>query len=237
MPAGASSGASAADSGAIVVHRFRAVLTGAVLALAVLVGVLAAPAVASAERYSAPLGTAIGDLRGAAEVRDGYDRDLFKHWVDADGDGCDTRDEVLLAESLDPVTVGSSCSLSGGRWYSYYDRRTWTDSGRIDIDHLVPLAEAWDSGARTWTARTRERYANDLGDGRTLVGVTDSVNQSKGDQDPAEWMPQHGTCRYVRQWVAVKHRWRLGVDRAERRALRSLAAGCGTARITVTLAR
>lgn len=218
-------------------HRLLAALPGAVLALTVMVGAVAVPAVASAESYSAPLGTAISDLRGAGEVRDGYDRDLFRHWVDADGDGCDTRDEVLIAESLDEVTVGSSCSLSGGRWFSSYDRRTWTDSGRIDIDHLVPLAEAWDSGARTWTARTRERYANDLGDSRTLIGVTDSVNQSKGDRDPAEWMPTFGVCRYVRQWVAVKHRWRLSVDRPERRALRSLSSGCGHARITVTLAR
>ena len=225
-----------------MVHRLVTLLPGAVLALAVVTGVLAVPAVASpaaarAGSYSAPLGTAISELRGAGEVRDGYDRDLFRHWVDADGDGCDTRDEVLIAESLDPVTVGSSCSLDGGRWYSSYDRRTWSASGRIDIDHLVPLAEAWDSGARTWTARTRERYANDLGDARTLIGVTDSVNQSKGDRDPAEWMPTYGTCRYVRQWVAVKHRWRLSVDRPERRALRSLSSGCGKARITVTLAR
>ena len=207
------------------------------LAVAVATSVLAAPAAASAQRYSAPLTTAIGDLRGSAEVRDGYDRDLFRHWVDADGDGCDTRDEVLIAESRTDVTVGGGCSISGGSWYSYYDRRTWTDSGRVDIDHLVPLAEAWDSGARGWTARTRQRYANDLGDARSLVGVTDSVNQSKADQDPGEWMPAFGTCRYLRQWVAVKHRWRLAVDRPERRALRSLASDCRNATVTVTLAR
>jgi hypothetical protein len=218
-------------------RRAPGALRALLLALLVAAGVLAVPAAASAEQYSQPLTTAIGDLRGAGEVRDGYERDLFKHWVDADGDGCDTRDEVLVAESRSDVTVDDSCTISGGRWFSYYDRRTWTDSGRIDIDHLVPLAEAWDSGARGWTARTRERYANDLGDSRSLVGVTDSVNQSKGDQGPDEWMPEHGTCRYVRQWVAVKHRWRLSVNRPERRALRSLAAGCRNATITVTLAR
>ena len=219
----------------LVVRSIPALAAGLFAGLLV-AGPTSAPAHA-AETYSAPLQTAISGLPVATEVRTGYTRDQFRHWVDADGDGCDTRDEVLIAESLDPVTVGSSCSLSGGRWYSYYDRRTWTDRGRIDIDHLVPLAEAWDSGARTWTAGTRERYANDLGDPRTLIGVTDSVNQSKGDQDPAEWTPQYGTCRYVRQWVAVKHRWRLSVNRAERRTLRSLSSGCGNARITVTLAR
>lgn len=215
------------------VLRVRALL----VAVVALTGVLTVPAAASAEQYSAPLTTAIDDLRGASEVRDGYDRDLFRHWVDADGDGCDTRDEVLIAESRTTVTVGDSCAISGGQWYSYYDQRTWTDSGRVDIDHLVPLAEAWDSGARRWTARARQRYANDLGDARSLIGVTDSVNQSKSDQDPAEWMPEHGTCRYVREWVAVKHRWGLTADRPERRALRALASDCRDATITVTLAR
>ena len=76
---------------------------------------------AAADTYSAPLTTATSDLPVASEVRSGYDRDLFPHWVDADGDGCDTRREVLISEADDPVTVGSGCSLSGGRWYSYYD--------------------------------------------------------------------------------------------------------------------
>ncbi|MFC4783522.1 HNH endonuclease family protein [Nocardioides sp. MAHUQ-72] len=201
------------------------------------VGGLAVPAAASADSYSAPLRRAVSDLRVASEVRTGYDRDLFPHWVDADGDGCSTRNEVLIAEADDPVTVGAGCSLSGGRWFSYYDRVSWTDTGRIDIDHMVPLAEAWDSGARRWRTKIRQAYANDLGDGRTLVGVTDSVNQSKGDQDPAEWMPDFGTCRYVREWVAVKHRWRLSVDRGEKAALASLAADCTNTTITVELAR
>jgi len=190
----------------------------------------------AADTYSAPLTTAISDLPVASEVRTGYDRDLFPHWVDADGDGCDTRREVLISEADDPVTVGSSCSLSGGRWFSYYDRVSWTDSGRIDIDHVVPLAEAWDSGARNWTATQRQSYANDLGDYRTLVGVTDSVNQSKGDQDPAEWMPTYDKCRYIREWVAVKIRWRLSVDSGEGAALQSLSSGCANSTITVTRA-
>jgi hypothetical protein len=181
--------------------------------------------------------TAISDLAVATEVRTGYDRDLFPHWIDADGDGCSTRNEVLIAEADDPVTVGSGCSLSGGRWFSYYDRVSWTNTSDVDIDHMVPLAEAWDSGARTWSTSTRQAYANDLGDYRSLVGVTDNVNQSKGDQDPTTWMPQYDTCRYLREWVAVKHRWRLSVDSAERSALQSLASGCTNTTITVTLAR
>jgi len=217
-------------------HMVRRVLP-ACLALGLLLGVVALPAAASAATYSARLERAITDLRVRTEVRTGYSRDLFTHWIDADGDGCSTRDEVLIAEADDPVTVGDGCDLSGGRWFSYYDRVSWTDAGRIDIDHLVPLAEAWDSGARGWKTRTRTAFANDLGDGRSLVGVTDSVNQSKADRDPAEWLPDYGTCRYVREWVAVKHRWRLSVDSGEKSALQSLASGCTNTTITVTRAR
>ena len=208
-------------------------LSGLVLAAAV----VSIPEAAHADTYSAPLRTAISDLRTATEVRTGYDRDLFPHWIDADGDGCSTRNEVLISEADDPVTVGPGCSLSGGRWFSYYDRRSWTNTGRIDIDHMVPLAEAWDSGARTWATATRRRYANDLGDTRALVGVTDSVNQAKGDQDVAQWLPQFSKCRYLREWVAVKHRWRLNVNTAEKSAMASLAATCTNSTITVTLAR
>ncbi len=202
-----------------------------------LAGLLAGPSAPADDGYSAPLQTAVSELRVAAEVRTGYDRDLFRHWIDADGDGCSTREEVLVAESRTTVGVGSGCSLSGGRWYSYYDALTWTDPSDVDIDHLVPLAEAWDSGARSWRVSMRQAFANDLGDRRSLVGVTDNVNQSKADRDPAEWLPARERCRYVREWVAVKHRWRLSVDRPEKRSLRSLASGCRNTRITVTRAR
>ena len=214
-----------------MIRRLTLLVAGIIAAT----GLVASPAYA--ESYSAPLMTAISDLPTASEVRTGYDRDLFPHWVDADGDGCHSRNEVLIAEADDPPTVGSGCSLSGGRWYSYYDRVSWTNPSDVDIDHMVPLAEAWDSGARTWSTATRQSFANDLGDYRTLVGVTDNVNQSKGDQDIAEWLPQYDQCRYLREYVAVKHRWGLSVDSAERSAMSSLGSGCTNTTITVTLAR
>ena len=144
---------------------------------------------------------------------------------------------MLIAEARTKPKVGSRCALSGGSWVSYYDRRTWTDRGRIDIDHMVPLAEAWDSGASRWSAATRTAYANDLGDPRALVGVTDSVNQAKSDRDPREWLPAYDRCRYVREWTAVKVRWRLTVDSREKAALGRLAAGCPAVVLTVTRAR
>ena len=192
--------------------------------LALACGLVAVPTAAQAATYSAPFTTAISDLPVATESRTGYSRDLFPHWVDADGDGCSTRNEVLIAEADDPVTVGSGCSLSGGRWFSYYDRVSWTDPGRIDIDHMVPLAEAWDSGAGSWTTAVRQSYANDLGDSRSLVGVTDSVNQAKGDQDPNEWMP---TVRQVPLPARVGRREApLAADRGQRREERAPVALC-----------
>lgn len=191
---------------------------------------------AYAETVSQPLRTAVAGLPVATEVRTGYDRDLFTHWIDADGDGCNTRYEVLIAEAVTAPTVGSGCTLTGGRWYSYYDQAYWTAPSDLDIDHFVPLAEAWDSGARNWTSTQRRSFANDLGDYRALVAVTDNVNQSKSDQDPAEWLPTYSRCRYVNEWVAVKLRWRLTVNTAEKNALTSLAAGCSNVTITVTRA-
>jgi hypothetical protein len=169
------------------------------------------------------LRTAARQLPVRTETRTGYDRDKFRLWVDADADCRDTRDEVLAAESRVRVR---GCDITRGRWLSYYDGLTWSSSGDVDIDHLVALAEAWDSGARRWDSDTRERYANDLADRRALVAVTDNVNQSKSDQDISEWLPQRSRCRYLREWVAVKTRWSLAADRREARVTRRLAGGC-----------
>lgn len=187
--------------------------------------------------YDARLVEAVRDLVVRRERREGYDRELFKHWVDADDDGCDTRDEVLLAEAVREPTVGDGCTLSGGRWRSWYDGARWSDTTDLDVDHVVALAEAWDSGAHRWSATVREQFANDLGDPRSLVAVTDEVNASKSDRDVREWLPDRRVCRYARDWVVVKLRWRLTVDRLEVRALRALAADCGDRRVRLTRAR
>ncbi len=170
------------------------------------------------------------------EVRSGYDRDLFVHWI-SQGEGCDTRDSVLIAEARRDPDVGVDCDLTGGRWFSYYDGVRVDDPSSLDIDHMVPLAEAWDSGARVWSDRRRQRFANDLGDRRSLVAVTASSNRAKSDQDPREWLPQQRVCRYVKEWLAVKLRWSLTVDRPERRALLSAAQGCPDRTLRVRMAR
>lgn len=219
--------------------RLRSYLTIAVAAglagAASVIGFSANPA--SAETITVPLRTAVADLPVADEQRDGYDRDLFPHWIDADGDGCNTRYEVLIDEATSPPTVGDGCKLTGGQWYSYFDDETVDSASDISIDHFVPLAEAWDSGAHSWTTDKRRDFANDLGDDRALAGVTASSNSSKGDKDPAEWLPPNTseTCRYVGEWVAVKTRWGLTVDDAEKAALTDLAADCPNEELTIEI--
>lgn len=171
----------------------------------------------------------LAKIRILPEYTVGYDRDLFPHWKDLDGDGCDTRKEVLIAESRTTATVGSSCAVTSGSWYSPYDGATWTDPSDVDIDHVVALNEAWQSGAYAWSTQQRTNYANDLTDDRTLIAVTDSVNQSKSDKDPTQWLPPLASyrCTYLAHWVSVKARWSLAMDEAEHRVVASALAGCG----------
>lgn len=181
----------------------------------------------------------LGKLGVAAESASStYNRDRFKHWTDADRDCQDTRAEVLITETKAPVkyTATKRCTVSTGQWYSYYDGATWTKASDVDIDHLVALKEAWESGARSWTADQRTKYANDLGFGATLIAVTDNVNSSKGDRDPAQWLPPRtaARCTYATQWVQVKYRWRMTIDTAERDKLSSILAGsCGAKAVTI----
>ncbi|WP_341952955.1 cell wall-binding repeat-containing protein [Salinibacterium sp. TMP30] len=161
-----------------------------------------------------------------------YERSYFEHWVDADSNGCDTRHEVLIAESITPVVRGTGCTITSGTWFSWYDGVTWTDPSDVDIDHMVPLSEAWDSGADRWTATQRRDFANDVTLDVALEAVTDNVNQSKGASDPASWLPPDVDvqCRYVTSWILVKFRWGLTIDGAERSVLSDILTGeCGAA--------
>ncbi|MFE6023345.1 HNH endonuclease family protein [Streptomyces sp. NPDC056441] len=174
------------------------------------------------------LAEAIAKIPAADENRTGYKRDSFRHWVDEDSDGCSTRSEVLLAEATKKPEQGAKCVLTGGEWLSYYDEVTVTDAKKLDIDHMVPLAEAWDSGASAWDSDRRMRYANDLDAERSLVAVTAKTNRSKADKDPSEWMPpaESAKCTYLADWTATKLRWKLTADDKERTALEKLAGDC-----------
>ncbi len=166
-------------------------------------------------------------LRVEAEYVGGYKRNLFANWYDADRDGCDTRQEVLIAESIIPAKIGAKCKVTG-QWFSIYDGVTTTNSSSFDIDHMVPLKEAWDSGAWNWNTDQRKKFANDLDESFFLIAVTASSNRSKGERDPAEWMPTSVSyrCEYARIWVEIKRAWDLSVDPAENTFLTRTLASC-----------
>ncbi|MFF8036315.1 HNH endonuclease family protein [Streptomyces sp. NPDC016626] len=191
-------------------------------------------AAVAAPSYTLPLANAVNAIPVAAEDRAGYDRkQAFGDWIDADRDGCNTRAEVLLAEAIAPPTVTGRCTLTGGLWYSWYDD---TEVTKTDIDHMVPLAEAWDSGASQWTRQRRVEYANYLGDDRHLVAVSQRSNRQKSDQDVSTWIvPDNPSqrCRYLADQVAIKLAWDLTVDAAEQAAMRRIAAECPDTDITV----
>ncbi|MFJ9536839.1 HNH endonuclease family protein [Streptomyces sp. NPDC101225] len=167
----------------------------------------------------------LASLTVAAENRTGYSRSLFPTWDTISGT-CNTREWILKRDGTNVVT-NSACTATSGSWYSPYDGATWTAASDVDIDHLVPLAEAWDSGAGKWTTAQREAFANDVTRPQ-LLAVTDNVNQSKGDRDPADWIPPRSAyvCTYVRAWVQVKHYYKLSVDSAEKTALTNYLSSC-----------
>lgn len=167
-----------------------------------------------------------------------YERDAFgSAWADVDGNGCNQRDDVLLRDAVRGSTVVAAqgrCDhdVLAGTWIDPYsgrelvmdDLKDLRQAQAVQIDHVVPLSEAWRSGAHAWDAERRRLFANDLGG---LLAVDGPTNAAKSDDDPAAWRPRAAyQCAYARRWVTVKHRWTLGVDRSERTALHELLDTC-----------
>jgi len=155
----------------------------------------------------------------------GYSRDKFPHWIDQ-GNSCNTREVVLKRDGTN-VQTGSDCAATSGSWFSPYDGETWTAASDVDIDHVVPLADAWRTGASSWTTAQRQAYANDLTDPQ-LIAVTDNVNQEKGDKSPDQWKPPLTSywCTYAKMWVAVKTKFSLTINSAEKTALTDMLGRC-----------
>jgi hypothetical protein len=154
----------------------------------------------------------------------GYSRDKFPTWRST-GKNCDTRDSVLKRDGTKVKLSG--CNVVGGTWKSAYDDKMLTAPIQADIDHVVPLANAWRSGAAAWTTAKREDFANDLDDPQ-LVAVSASSNRSKGDQDPSTWKPPSTDdwCHYAESWIAVKTHWQLTTTAQEKSALADMLEKC-----------
>ncbi|MEV0378461.1 HNH endonuclease family protein [Nonomuraea sp. NPDC050643] len=155
----------------------------------------------------------------------GYSRARFPHWSQR-GNSCDTRELVLERDGTD-VKMDAQCRALSGVWHSEYDGKDFTDPSALDIDHMVPLAQAWRSGASSWTDARRKEFANDL-EGPQLIAVSAGSNRSKGDQSPDQWRPPRRAywCTYSRAWIDIKSRYQLTITDAERDALEEMVGTC-----------
>lgn len=156
-----------------------------------------------------------------------YHREDFQPngWEDPDGNGCDAREDTLIRDSLDPVQRGSGCKITAGRWPLAYITGETTDPRKLDIDHVVPLGAAHESGAWAWTPAIRHQYSNDPA---VLWAVDAGQNRAKGDKDPSEWRPPlvDSWCTYAHRWVDIKVTYHLTVRTPERDALGAMLETC-----------
>ncbi|MER7850621.1 HNH endonuclease family protein [Kitasatospora sp. NPDC096077] len=205
----------------------------------VLPQVAQAAAPAATDRLAAAQQRALPEPPSAAQVRaeidtlvveaphsmTGYSRAQFPHWITQSGK-CDTR-EVVLQRDGQGVQTDSECRAVAGTWLSPYDGKTLTAASQVDIDHMVPLANAWRSGADGWTTDRRKAFANDLVHSQ-LVAVSASSNRSKGDQSPDQWKPPATAywCTYARAWGDVKYTYSLSITAPEKSALNTMLDTC-----------
>lgn len=173
---------------------------------------------------------ALAGAQTAEPAPGGYQRALFGYGPSEalDGDGCSTRQRVLIEQAVQAPQKEPGCRLAGGAWLSRYDMELHHGHGGLQVDHIVPLFEAWQSGAHAWPEQRRRDFANDSWQGRSLVAVTGELNEDKSADGPEQWMPpQPGArCWYVWAWAGTKQRWELSYDEAELEAVTEVATSC-----------
>jgi len=137
-------------------------------------------------------------------------------WIDTDNNGRDTRQEVLIEESIIPVRFDKNGKVEWGIWICRYTGSIITNPSELDIDHFIPLKEAWISGADKWSQERRIEYANYLADPNHLIAVTAKSNREKGAKNPSDWMPLINRVEYRILWIMIKEKWGLCFDKKER---------------------
>ena len=164
-------------------------------------------------------------------VREGYSRAQFgQAWADTDGNGCDTRNDVLARDLSDVVTRDGCVVLRGTLDDPYTGDQVafvrGVHSADVQVDHVVALSDAWRKGADQWDPARRLAFANDLAN---LQATSAQANQDKGSSDASAWLPQPGyQCVYVLVQVRVKAAYGLSVTRAEKSAMSKVLRGCRT---------
>ena len=168
-----------------------------------------------------------------------YDRDEWRHWIDEDGDCQNTRQEALVAESVSPVeyTDSDQCRVASGEWIDPYSGVLYADPSDLQIDHLVPLANAHASGGWAWSDSRKRAYANDLSFAGHLMAVNGPDNQAKGKSGPEDWQPPASSywCQYAIDWITIKNSWGLTATEAEFDALADMLDTCEPRRILEAL--
>ena len=194
------------------------------IVLSLLVSILAAISGCAVEKRVTP---AQQESIAAPTQISPYNRKDWPHWIDADHDCQNTRQEMLIAISRTPVKFKDArqCTVVSGEWFGVYTGKTFTKASDVDIDHIVPLAHAHRHGADKWTRDQRRVFANDF---ENLLVVDDSANQSKSDQAPHDWLPPRKDywCEYGKRWQRIKEKYRLWYSSQERKALELLAETC-----------
>ncbi|WP_035763440.1 HNH endonuclease family protein [Arthrobacter sp. H20] len=186
-----------------------------------------------------PPRSAVRALPVAMENNVRYDRNRhFGQWSDQSRDCQNTRAEVLISQSrvAPKYTATKRCTVATGKWITTFDNKTHTAASTVQIDHMVPVHEAWGSGARAWTQARRIAFYNDLGYAGSLNAQTSSLNSSKQASGPEQWMPPANQCSYIAQWTVVKARSGMTVDKAEKAALIAWTDKCAAVKLTITKA-
>lgn len=150
-----------------------------------------------------------------------YDRAQWKHWT---GSPCNTRMEVLKRDGKD-VKTDAKCKVTSGTWVDVYSNDTFTEAGKLDIDHLIPLGYAAKHGGQSWDKSKKEEFANDMSH---LLAVSAKENRSKSDKGPGKYMPPNKAyhCEYAKIWVSTSSKYGLSIDKSDRVALTAALQKC-----------
>jgi len=166
------------------------------------------------------------EVKGRAP-KTGYSRDQFgSGWATVNG--CSTRD-IIMYRDLINTTLSDECSVATGILLDTYTgetiQYTKSNASAIQIDHVIALSNAWQTGAQHLTAKTRQQLANDP---LELIAVSGKANQTKSDADAATWLPSNKSfrCEYIARQIAVKQKYTLWVTPPEQQAMKDVLAGC-----------
>ena len=158
----------------------------------------------------------------------GYNRKSWRHWVDEDHDCQNTRAEILISTSSEPVTFRNNkgCSVLSGKWYGVYSGKYWSLASDLDIDHIVPLYWAYHHGGSQWGQDKKSKFANDI---ENLIAVEDGLNQAKSAKGPDKWMPPNKSyqCEYVKMFDHIVNKYRLTYNSVESSYTTRLLTQCG----------